>query len=109
MTIHWRPDSDRPRSAWIDGSATFTIVASRITMNCARQTSTRTSQGLTPCARAFTFSRLPARARTAVRVPTLPRQALHMELIHACYRITDPERSFAFYEALGLESAGQVL
>ena len=26
-----------------------------------------------------------------------------MELIHACYRITDPERSFAFYEALGLE------
>lgn len=26
-----------------------------------------------------------------------------MELIHTCYRITDPERSIAFYAALGLE------
>ena len=26
-----------------------------------------------------------------------------MELIHTCYRITDPERSVGFYEALGLE------
>ena len=26
-----------------------------------------------------------------------------MERIHTCYRITDPERSVAFYEALGLE------
>jgi lactoylglutathione lyase len=26
-----------------------------------------------------------------------------VELIHTCYRITDPERSVAFYEALGLE------
>jgi lactoylglutathione lyase len=26
-----------------------------------------------------------------------------MELIHTCYRITDPDRSLAFYEALGLE------
>jgi lactoylglutathione lyase len=26
-----------------------------------------------------------------------------MELIHTCYRISDPERSIAFYEALGLE------
>jgi lactoylglutathione lyase len=26
-----------------------------------------------------------------------------MELIHTCYRITDPHRSLAFYEALGLE------
>ena len=26
-----------------------------------------------------------------------------MELIHTCYRITSPERSVAFYEALGLE------
>ena len=26
-----------------------------------------------------------------------------MELIHTCYRITDAERSVAFYEALGLE------
>ena len=26
-----------------------------------------------------------------------------MEIIHTCYRITDPERSVAFYEALGFE------
>jgi lactoylglutathione lyase len=26
-----------------------------------------------------------------------------MELIHTCYRVTDPQRSVAFYEALGLE------
>ena len=26
-----------------------------------------------------------------------------MELIHTCYRITDPERSVAFYEAMGFE------
>ena len=38
--------AEKPRSAWIDGSATFTTVASRITMNCARQTMTRTSQRL---------------------------------------------------------------
>ena len=27
----------------------------------------------------------------------------YVELVHTCYRITDPERSVAFYEALGLE------
>ena len=26
-----------------------------------------------------------------------------MELVHSCYRIADPDRSLAFYEALGLE------
>ena len=26
-----------------------------------------------------------------------------MELIHTCYRIADPEKSIAFYEALGFE------
>jgi lactoylglutathione lyase len=26
-----------------------------------------------------------------------------VKLIHTCYRVTDPERSVAFYEALGLE------
>src|SRR3979409_1007280 len=26
-----------------------------------------------------------------------------MELIHTCYRITNPDKSIAFYEALGLE------
>jgi lactoylglutathione lyase len=26
-----------------------------------------------------------------------------MSFIHTCYRVTDPERSLAFYEALGFE------
>ena len=34
-----------PRSFWIDGSATFTTVASSTTMNCAKQMRTRTTQG----------------------------------------------------------------
>lgn len=33
----------------------------------------------------------------------MPGRLTRMELIHTCYRITDPERSIAFYEALGLE------
>jgi hypothetical protein len=45
FTIHWRFASPRSRSFWIDGRATFTIVASRMTMNWARQIRTRTSQG----------------------------------------------------------------
>jgi lactoylglutathione lyase len=28
---------------------------------------------------------------------------LRMQLIHTCYRITDPEKSVSFYEALGFE------
>src|SRR4051794_31413418 len=43
--IHCRLASESPRSCWIDGSATFTTVASSTTMNCAKQTSTRTTQG----------------------------------------------------------------
>ena len=31
-----------------------------------------------------------------------------MELIHTCYRITDIERSVAFYEALGFEERGRL-
>ena len=46
LTIHCRSASATSRSSWIDGSATFTIVASRMTMNCAMQTRQRTSQGL---------------------------------------------------------------
>src|SRR3954468_21605915 len=42
--IHWRLASESPRSCWIDGSATFTTVASSTTMNCAKHTSTRTTQ-----------------------------------------------------------------
>src|ERR1700745_4242277 len=30
-----------------------------------------------------------------------------MELIHTCYRITDIDRSVAFYEALGFEEGGR--
>ena len=43
----------------------------------------------------------------AVRhTPTSARRAYDAamtQLIHTCYRITDPERSIAFYEALGFE------
>ena len=45
FTTHCRSFSARSRSSWIDGSATFTIVASSTTMNCAMQTRQRTSQG----------------------------------------------------------------
>jgi lactoylglutathione lyase len=31
-----------------------------------------------------------------------------MELVHTCYRITDPDRSVAFYEALGLEKRAEM-
>ena len=31
-----------------------------------------------------------------------------MSLIHTCYRITDIDRSVAFYKALGLEEVGRV-
>jgi lactoylglutathione lyase len=31
-----------------------------------------------------------------------------MELIHTCYRISDPERSVAFYEALGFEERARM-
>ena len=31
-----------------------------------------------------------------------------MELIHTCYRITDPDKSVPFYEALGFEEVGRI-
>ena len=37
------------------------------------------------------------------RASVPPREEPVMELIHTCYRITDPDRSVAFYEALGFE------
>ena len=46
LTIHCRLEGEKCRERWIDGSATFTMVASRMTMNWARPTMTRTSQGL---------------------------------------------------------------
>ena len=44
MTIHCRLVGVKCKRAWIEGKATFTIVASSTTMNWARQTSTSTSQ-----------------------------------------------------------------
>src|SRR2546430_1709475 len=35
-------------------------------------------------------------------------KVLQMELIHTCYRITDSDRSVAFYEALGFEERGRM-
>ena len=46
LMTHWRFAALNPRSVWIDGSATLTTVASSTTMNCARQTMTRTTQRL---------------------------------------------------------------
>src|SRR3954451_3589842 len=34
---HWRFSCEKPRSIWIDGSATFTTAMSRTTMNCTVQ------------------------------------------------------------------------
>ena len=44
LTTHWSELVEKSRSAWMEGRATFTTVASSTTMNCAMQTSTRTSQ-----------------------------------------------------------------
>src|SRR4051794_3632505 len=49
LITHCRSDCEKCRSRWIDGSATLTIVASRMTMNCARQTSTSTNQRFDSC------------------------------------------------------------
>src|SRR6266566_2778955 len=44
LTTHWRPVGEKCRPRSMLGRATFTIVASRITMNWATQTSNRMSQ-----------------------------------------------------------------
>src|SRR6478736_6200108 len=41
---HWRLGSEKPRSDLIEGSATFTIATSRMTMNCAVTMSARALQ-----------------------------------------------------------------
>ena len=58
LMIHCRLASESPRSFWIDGSATFTTVASSTTMNCAKHTSTSTTQR-------FAGARMPATASPA--------------------------------------------
>ena len=47
LTTHWRPDPLKPRSFWIDGSATFTMETSRTTMNWPTQTRVRRSHAAT--------------------------------------------------------------
>jgi hypothetical protein len=44
VMTHWRLSSLKPRSPWADGSAMFTIVASRITMSWAMPRMPRMSQ-----------------------------------------------------------------
>jgi hypothetical protein len=44
LTIHCSCSVERSRSVWIDGSATLTIVASRMTMNWPKQTTTSAIQ-----------------------------------------------------------------
>jgi lactoylglutathione lyase len=52
--------------------------------------------------------------RSAARLGDCERRHAHarklrrMALIHTCYRITDVDRSVAFYEALGFEEVGRV-
>ena len=46
LTTHCRSVVEKPSPRWIEGRATFTIVASSTTMNWARQTMTSTSQRL---------------------------------------------------------------
>ena len=46
VTTHSSPDWVKPRSVSIDGSATFTIATSRITMNCATTMSASAAHGL---------------------------------------------------------------
>ena len=43
LITHWRLSREKPRSLWIDGSATLTTVLSSTTMHCAVQTTSRTS------------------------------------------------------------------
>jgi hypothetical protein len=45
LITHCRLASVKPSEVWMCGRATFTIVASRTTMNCARQMMTSTTQG----------------------------------------------------------------
>src|SRR4051812_37827732 len=42
LTTHCRFSCEKPRSAWIEGSATFTIAMSRTTMNCTPRSSAST-------------------------------------------------------------------
>ncbi len=48
-----------------------------------------------------------AAAGTRTRAPRSHRLA-RMALIHTCYRITDIDRSVAFYEALGFQEVGRL-
>jgi hypothetical protein len=43
LTTHWSDEAEKSRSSWMAGSATFTTVPSRTTMNWAMQTITSTS------------------------------------------------------------------
>ena len=65
LTIHWRFASERLRSFWIDGSATFTTVPSSTTMNWAKQMRTRINQGFVE----WRCIRLLAKADGSVRLP----------------------------------------
>ncbi len=46
MTTHCRSAREKCRPFWIEGRATLTIVASRMTMNCATQTTMSVIHGL---------------------------------------------------------------
>ncbi|GAA3857481.1 hypothetical protein GCM10022227_13610 [Streptomyces sedi] len=44
LTTQARPDEENPRSRWMDGNATFTMVPSRMTINCPAQSTASADQ-----------------------------------------------------------------
>ena len=88
MTIHWRFVSDSPRSFWIDGSATFTTVPSRTTMNCAKQMMTSTNHRLVEWRIDSPSRKLPAQsAQPSQRIPPESGRLEYMEIIDFACRV----------------------
>ena len=67
-TTHWRSAEEKLRLDWIDGSATLTMLRSRITMNCATQQTTRIQLARRPVG----YSGAGSATGTAVAAPVAP-------------------------------------
>ena len=112
FTTHCRSASVISRSLWIVGSATLTIVASRMTMNCARQTSTRTSHGLTGgawCARSSDERISAPRGCCGSNRPRGPRGSRGRNLLVLARDSTWIVSAPAGSPGLGIESAGYTI
>src|SRR3954447_24104043 len=101
FTIHWRLVGVKWRCTSIVGRATLTIVASRMTMNCATQTRPSTAQRL-GCARLI--RRLAPFGRFASKLPkTEWPLRLFLNLLHADVRVRRPVDEAAY--TVGFEEA----